>query len=236
MSFCTSCGAPLESAVSDGPTTPGSQARTGNPIPPFIQRYRSQGTPGQSKARRLGAWYGNLSKASKRGLVAVSVLAVVVTASLIAASTSSGDWNNESAYVSDIRGSYSGITNIRDSVGDSMWAYENDSYTTTGDVADSIDLDRGDLQTHIDYFEGSTPPSGYGEFQDISLEAWYTFDEALQMLEEGYYYNDPELVDEGVDLMEEVYTLVDDAESSLPNTEESERLESLPLYVDSSAI
>jgi hypothetical protein len=164
------------------------------------------------------------------------VLAVVIGVSLIAASTSSGDWNSERAYVSDVQGSYSGISNIRDSVGSTMYAYENDSYTMMEDVEDEISSGRDDLESHIDYFEGSTPPAGYGEFQDISLEAWYMFDEALQVLESGYYYGDSELIDEGLNLMDDFYLQLEDAEDALPNTEESERLESLPLSDDNSTV
>lgn len=235
IAFCTSCGAPLGASPGGSPTTtPGSQGRAGNPIPPLIQRHDPQGRQQQTNARRLGTWYGNLSRASKRGLVAVSVLAVVVAASLIAASTSSGDWDSERAYVSDIQGSYSGISNIRDSVSNTIYAYENDSYTMMEDVEDEVSSAQDDLETHIDYFEGSTPPSGYREFQDISLDAWYTFDEALQVLEDAYYYGDPELVDEGTELMDDFYLLLEESEDALPDTEESERLESLPLSDDSS--
>jgi hypothetical protein len=160
----------------------------------------------------------------------MSVLGILVVGSLFA--TSSGDWDSESGYVSDMRSSYSGITNIRDNVGNTIYAYENDSYTLMEDVEEEASEGQSSLDTHVDYFEGTTPPAGYGEYHRLTLAAWDVFDEALLTIENGYYYGDFELIDEGIDMMDDFYTLVEDAEETLPESEEADRLRDVPLTDD----
>lgn len=216
-SFCISCGAPLSRQGLD------SAGATGRSIPPSIQRNESS-TSGQTRSvSDFSKWFRGLSTASKRGLVALGVLGALVVVSLIVFS-SSGDWESDESYVSDIEDSYTSIVSIEDSVADTIYAYRTDSYTLSEDVADQIAMSQGNLDTHIDYFEDSAPPSGYGLFQENTLEAWRTFDGALETLEEGYRYQDQDLLDEGFNQMDDYRDLIRAAEGTLPDTDTADRL------------
>ncbi len=144
-------------------------------------------------------------------------------------SSSSGDWESEESYVADMKDSYTRIGNIEGNIADTIYAYENDSYTLSGEVADELALGRSSLQTHIDYFEDSTPPWGYGGYQENTLEAWESFDEALEVLEEGYYYRDQRSINEGFSMVNGFYGLAEDTKDHLPDTESAESLENMML-------
>lgn len=216
-SFCISCGAPL-SRQSES-----SGGSTGRSIPPFIQRYESGGSGQAKSASGFSRWLKGLSTASKRGLVAIVIIGALLVISLVGLS-GSGDWESEESYVYEMEDSYTKIGNIEGDVADTIYAYNNDSYTLASDVADQIAISQGDLDTHLDYFEDSAPPSGYGDFQDNTLEAWRVFDTALETLEEGYLYEDQELVDEGFNMMDDYYDLVRYTEDTLPGTDTAEEL------------
>lgn len=234
-SFCISCGASLSSKIEgaeQGHESSGSGGSTVRTIPPLLQRYESGGSERawntqEDRTQGLAGWFKGLSSASRRGIVALAVIGALLCVGLIATATSSGDWQTEESYVADMEDSYTSIGNIDENIADTMYAYETDSYTLSEDVADQIAIGQSDLDTHIDYFEDSTPPAGYGEFQENTLEAWEGFDQALEMLEEGYLYQDQAAIDEGFSMANDYYDLVRDAQDSLPNTESAQNLENM---------
>jgi hypothetical protein len=120
------------------------------------------------------------------------------------------------------------IGNIEGNVADEISAYDFfDDYTLEEDVATEIAVARADLESHIDYFEDTTPPTGYGQYQEEMLASWEALDASLEILYEDFYYDEPASYDEGMDAVQDFYDTAGAAEEELPNTEEAQELKGL---------
>ncbi len=148
--------------------------------------------------------------------------------SLVSLFARSGDWDSEEDYVADMKDSLQRIGNIEGNVADEISAYDFfDDYTLEEDVATEIAVARADLESHIDYFEDTTPPTGYGQYQEEMLASWEALDASLEILYEDFYYDEPASYDEGMDAVQDFYDTAGAAEEELPNTEEAQELKGL---------
>jgi hypothetical protein len=132
---------------------------------------------------------------------------------------SSGDWDSDVAYQLDVIDTSDKVSQMLDTSSEAFGMYPAIS---AADIADVHVIGRETLASHIDHFEGRTPPDGYGATHNYLLDSLRTLDRAWEIAIDGLRIAETdearavEMLEESVRLMSEVSVLAERATDALP--------------------
>lgn len=103
----------------------------------------------------------------------------------VTVAVSNGDWSSRDAYIDDMEDSLTKVANILGQTQE--WSYDcgNGVYLYMECVVLFVTA-MDTIDTHIEYFEGTTPPSGFERAQSLALQAWEKWRQSFAQMAEGF--------------------------------------------------
>lgn len=147
-------------------------------------------------------------------------LAVVVLLVLVAFGGEFGA--SEEEYLEDVRSSYESIESSQLDTGVVMDDYYEYGIGSSGTVAREVTELRRQLEGEMEDMEDRTPPSGYGDFHEQTLEGWEELTEGLQGLEDAVRRDDYEVFEDGERHIRRAEVILEDADDELPENDHAD--------------
>lgn len=128
---------------------------------------------------------------------------------------SSGDWESTEAYIDDMVDSEEKVDSITSDAAKTV-ELAQDGYITDSGTASLLSSARENLDTHRDYFRGTTPPEGFEQYHRITLAGWDLYSEGLSEMEAALYSSDLARLQAGYDTVLEGVDMLDSADQYIP--------------------